>query len=133
MIRGLAHNRLSEVTSFDIFIGQGKLLFTKGLSFSLSYNVPDASYIIPSSGCLIYLNPPFYLWTSHVGRISDSHVCGILVCTILNSIFSCQSSCWFDYSANQKESEEEKGKFLLLCLCFSHSAWVWILGLPSTY
>lgn len=37
-IRGLSCKRLSQRTLFDLYIGQGKLLFTKGLLFLTSCN-----------------------------------------------------------------------------------------------
>ena len=73
--RGFAHNKLlSEITSFDLAIGEGKLLFTKGLLFLSSCNDPLRRYFIPRSGCLIYLNPPLQPWTSPASGVSDSLV-----------------------------------------------------------
>lgn len=76
---GFDHNkRLSEITSFDLSIGQGKLLVTKHL-FSLQrpFEAPKTPYLIPCSAYLIY---SFFLSIfkplMHVRSLTLACLCG---------------------------------------------------------
>lgn len=94
--------------SFDLSLRQSKVLITEGLALLIilqgAFEAPKAPYLIPSSGCLIYLYTPFYLWTSPA--------CKVPMCMRLNLIFFCQSaSCWSVYPASQKEPEKGKRYF----------------------
>lgn len=76
-MKGLIHKSLSEIASFDLSIGQGKLLCTKILLLS-SWNAPSKSLSCITSSLLqdgLYTSIPFQslnlssmqgLWLSHV-------------------------------------------------------------------
>lgn len=83
---------------------------------------PEESPPIPSSECHIPRAPSLSANLCSMWDLWLSHVCGILVCTTLNLIFTHHSvSCWFDYSTNQKNQRSE-GAFSLSSVC----------GIPST-
>lgn len=92
---GVAHNnRLSEVTSFDLPTGQGKLLITEQV---LSLQWPsEAPYLIFNSEC--HTNPC---------SVSESYVC-IMLGYVLLLIFSCLS----DYYTSSPKNLEGRGKLL---------------------
>lgn len=77
-IRGLVHNRLSETTSFDLSIRQGKLLFTKCLFLSPCKEALKPPRCVTSSLAQCVLHTSILLSISepimHVGSLTLSYL-----------------------------------------------------------
>lgn len=103
-IRSLAHNKqLSEITSFDLCLGQDKILFTNHVLFLSSCSdllkLPRAPYLIPSSRCFIdprslsISEPPMNRGPLTVSCMQGSHT----HTRIKLDYFLLLISCLFDY------------------------------------